>query len=198
MGDEIEYLERCQHRVTQDVLQMSKPRLIRESAGLIAMLKDVNEKPASRCEGPEEVSIDFQSDLVPEYEAAVFSIREYSRIRNKHEVVYSDPLITNGLTWRLKVYPNGNGAAKGHYISVFLEMLKGLTASSKYDYRIEMVNAKDPKKNVKREYASDFEVGECWGYNRFYRIDLLEEEGFITHDEHTLTLKYYVRAPTFT
>lgn len=42
--------------------------------------------------------------------------------------MYSDPaLITkSGLTWRLKVYPNGNGIAKGNYISVFLEMLKGL------------------------------------------------------------------------
>jgi tripartite motif-containing protein 37 len=45
--------------------------------------------------------------------------------------VYSDPpLVTkSGLSWRLKVYPNGNGIAKGNYISVFLEMLKGLADS---------------------------------------------------------------------
>jgi hypothetical protein len=26
---------------------------------------------------------------------------------------------------------------------------------------------------VVREFASDFEANECWGYNRFFRIDLL-------------------------
>lgn len=59
-----------------------------------------------------------------------------------------------------------------------------------------------------REFSSDFEVGECWGYNRFYRIDLLEREGFLSphiEDSHangsspgdSITLKYYVRAPTY-
>lgn len=56
------------------------------------------------------------------------------------EVVYSEPLMFNGLTWRLKVYPNGNGIAKGNYISIFLEMLKGLSETSKYEYRVEMLN----------------------------------------------------------
>ncbi|MFN9905008.1 MAG: hypothetical protein ACK56F_02635 [bacterium] len=43
-------------------------------------------------------------------------------------MLYSEPpLVTkSGLTWRLKVYPNGNGIARGNYISVFLEMVKGL------------------------------------------------------------------------
>jgi len=87
------------------------------------------------------------------------------------DTVYSEPLITNGLTWRLKVYPNGNGIAKNHYISVFLEMLKGLAEPSKYEYRVEMVNKRSTQESIVREFASDFEVGECWGYNRFYRID---------------------------
>jgi hypothetical protein len=30
----------------------------------------------------------------------------------------------NGVLWRLKVYPNGNGVAKNNYLSVFLEMQK--------------------------------------------------------------------------
>jgi tripartite motif-containing protein 37 len=47
-----------------------------------------------------------------------------------------------------------------------------------------------------REFSSDFEVGECWGYNRFYRIDLLEREGYLSDDDK-ITLKYYVRAPTY-
>ena len=53
-------------------------------------------------------------------------------------------MLTNGLTWRLKVYPNGNGIAKGNYISIFLEMLKGLAEPSKYEYRVEMISSKEP------------------------------------------------------
>jgi len=106
-------------------------------------------------------------------------------------------MLTNGLTWRLKVYPNGNGVAKGNYISIFLEMLKGLSEPSKYEYRVEMLNIKDPAAQaIVREFSSDFEVGECWGYNRFYRIDLLEREGFLSDDD-SITLKYYVRSPNY-
>ena len=40
---------------------------------------------------------------------------------------------------------------------------------NRYEYRVEMVHqlSRDPSKNIVREFASDFEVGECWGYNRF-------------------------------
>lgn len=49
-----------------------------------------------------------------------------------------------------------------------------------------------------REYQSEFEVGECWGYNRFYRIDQLESEGYLSNDsEDCLYLKFYVRPPTY-
>ena len=115
--------------------------------------------------------------------------------------MYSDPpLVTkSGLTWRLKVYPNGNGIAKGNYISVFLEMLKGLpeTQTQKYQYRVEMINHRNPSAQVVREFGSDFEVGECWGYNRFYRIDLLDREGYLNHADDSITLKFFVRAPYY-
>jgi tripartite motif-containing protein 37 len=143
------------------------------------------------------VSTEFPSELVPNYDSSLFVIKDFSRIRHSHEVVYSEPLLTNGLTWRLKVYPNGNGIAKGNYISIFLEMLKGLCEPSKYEYRVEMLNSKDSTAQaIVREFSSDFEVGECWGYNRFYRIDLLEREGFLSDDD-CITLKYYVRAPNY-
>jgi len=53
-------------------------------------------------------------------------MKNYSVLRQTTEVIYSEPFQTNGLTWRLKVYPNGNGVAKGVYLSIFLEMLKVL------------------------------------------------------------------------
>ena len=57
--------------------------------------------------------------------------------------------------------------------------------------------AADASKNVVREFASDFEVGECWGYNRFFRLDLLASEGYLNVDNDTLILKFHVRSPTY-
>lgn len=48
---------------------------------------------------------------------------------------------------------------------------------------------------IVREFASDFEEGECWGYNRFFKIDNLDREGFL--DSDSLKLRYFVRAPSF-
>lgn len=47
----------------------------------------------------------------------------------------------------------------------------------------------DPTKNIIREFASDFEVGECWGYNRFFRLDLLASEGYLNMQTDTLVLR---------
>jgi len=30
-----------------------------------------------------------------------------------------------------------------------------------------------------RDFVSEFEPGECWGYNRFYKIEDLDEEGYL-------------------
>lgn len=77
------------------------------------------------------ISIDFPSEVSPPYEHAIFEINDYKKIllKNKEgnkdkEVIYSDNLKTNGLSWRLKIYPNGNGAAKGEYLSIFLELIE--------------------------------------------------------------------------
>jgi tripartite motif-containing protein 37 len=49
--------------------------------------------------------------------------------------------------------------------------------------------ARNASKNIVREFASDFEIGECWGYNRFFRIDLLASEGYLNTENDTLLLK---------
>lgn len=55
----------------------------------------------------------------------------------------------------------------------------------------------DPTRNIVREFASDFEMGECWGYNRFFKLDYLISEGFLDPEEDTLILQYQVRPPTY-
>jgi len=53
---------------------------------------------------------------------------------------------------------------------------------------INQVNITDKSKCVLREFTSDFEIGECWGYNRFFRLDLLKNEGFLEQDTLILRL----------
>jgi len=78
----------------------------------------------------------------------------------------------------------------------------------RYEYRVEMIYQgptssvvqssssrgslanSDPSKNVLREFASEFEVGECWGYNRFFRLDLLASEGYLNLETDSLVLRY--------
>lgn len=61
----------------------------------------------------------------------------------------------------------------------------------RYEYRVEMVHqsTNDSSKNIIREFASDFEVGECWGYNRFFRLDLLANEGYLNRQNDTVILR---------
>lgn len=49
-----------------------------------------------------------------------------------------------------------------------------------------MVNQKNPNSCVVREFSSEFEGGECWGYNRFFRIDLLAKEGYLTDQDQSV------------
>lgn len=142
---------------------------------------------------------DFISEIVPQYDSSTFTIHGFSQLQNKADPIYSPALNVNGLSWRLKVYPDGNGVVRGNYLSVFLELSAGLTETSKYEYRVEMIHqqSKDITKSIVREFASDFEVGECWGYNRFFRLDLLASEGYLNTEHDTLVLRFQVRSPTF-
>merc|ERR1719435_402992 len=155
----------------------------------------VHKKPmASFVTAP--IPTEFNREIVPSYDSSTCVLNNFTQLQHKGAPVYSSPLHVNGLSWRLKVYPDGNGVVRGHYLSVFLELSSGLPETSKYEYRVEMVHqAKDSTKNIVREFASDFEVGECWGYNRFFRLDLLSCEGYLSSD--SLTLKFQVRPPTF-
>lgn len=62
----------------------------------------------------------------------------------------------------------------------------------RYEYRVEMIHqgSRDASRNIVREFSSDFEVGECWGYNRFFRLDLLAGEGYLNTDTDTLILRW--------
>lgn len=121
---------------------------------------------------------------------------QFTYKQQKGVPVYSSSLQVNGLNWRLKVYPYGNGAVRGEYLSVFLELTAGLPESRKYEYRVQMIH-QSSSKIIQREFVSDFEVGECWGYNRFFRLDLLASEGYLNTANNSLELRFQVRSSTF-
>uniref|UniRef100_A0A8D3DJN5 E3 ubiquitin-protein ligase TRIM37 n=1 Tax=Scophthalmus maximus TaxID=52904 RepID=A0A8D3DJN5_SCOMX len=181
LTQETELLESLLQEVEHQLHSCSKSELISTSPEILLMFQQVHRKPMQS----------FVTTPVP----PDFT----STLRQRADPVYSPPLQISGLCWRLKVYPDGNGVVRGNYLSVFLELSAGLPETSKYEYRVEMVHqaSNDPTKNIIREFASDFEVGECWGYNRFFRLDLLASEGYLNMQTDTLVLCYQVRSPTF-
>lgn len=193
--DEILHLKSLQIDLDKELLYGAKSKLMAKSADLVKKLKAIQSLPLSNYD-TSSVSCEFQSEVIPPYEGGTFILNNFSDAQTKAEVVYSEALNSNGLIWRLKVYPNGNGIAKGIYLSVFIELLKGHGEGAKYDYKVEMVHCDDLSQNFSREFSSEFETGECWGYNRFYRIDQLVTEGFLNYDD-SLRMKFYIRPPNY-
>ncbi|KAI0223232.1 E3 ubiquitin-protein ligase TRIM37, partial [Lamellibrachia satsuma] len=198
LTQETELLESVLQEVEHQKRTRSKQELISKSTDLLRMFEQVHRKPmASFVTTP--VPSNFTSEIVPQYDSSTFVMNNYSVLRQRADPVYSQTLHVSGLGWRLKVYPDGNGVVRGNYLSVFLELSAGLPEPSKYEYRVEMMHqaSRDSSKNIVREFASDFEVGECWGYNRFFRLDLLASEGYLSVDTDMLVLRFQVRPPTF-
>ena len=239
---ETEQLENLLSEIDLYLNGKTRSELIEKAPELLQMSMEINRKPTTSFVTA-SVQSDFQSEIVPQYESATFVLNQFSALQNKADPVYSSPLNVNGLSWRLKVYPDGNGVVRGNYLSVFIELSAGLPETSKYEYRVEMiyqnnfvggqinntsrtlngcsvvgsatsltapasmstglvegmttVATADSSKNIVREFASDFEVGECWGYNRFFRLDLLASEGYLNTETDTLILRFHVRPPTF-
>lgn len=77
------------------------------------------------------VPADFVSEIVPQYDTGVFIMKNFTKLQEKGDAVYSHPLHVNGLIWRLKVYPYGNGSVRKEYLSVFLELSAGFPEISK-------------------------------------------------------------------
>jgi hypothetical protein len=140
---------------------------------------------------------EFYNEVVPSYTTGVFKVTPYSQLRDQRDEVYSKPLHMYGTVWRLKIYPNGHREDTGLYLSVFLELTESHDKKFKYQYCIEMLyncSNKHPSRNYKKEYVSDFEDGESWGYRKFYELAKLESDGFLRDD--TLVLRFSVRALT--
>lgn len=198
LSQETESIDTIIQEVENEIRSNTKSELINKQLQILQRCQQINRKPMASFVTA-AVPGDFTSEIVPQYDSSTFQINNFSQSQLKADPVYSPPLSINGLSWRLKVYPDGNGVVRGNYLSVFLELSAGLSETSKYEYRVEMIHqqSKDASRSVVREFASDFEVGECWGYNRFFRLDTLASEGYLDTDQDTLVLRFQVRSPTF-
>ncbi|XP_050534361.1 E3 ubiquitin-protein ligase TRIM37-like isoform X2 [Daktulosphaira vitifoliae] len=192
---ESKQIEEFLHDCNMEISRMTMSQLVSNASNFMRTINIMQKKQTPILMS---VNPDFHSVVTPKFEGGNLVIKSFSEKMFQSEPIYSLPIGSNGVSWRLKVYPNGNGIVRDRYLSVFLELTSGPPGVSRYEYRIEMINQlnnNDASKNVLREFTSDFEIGECWGYNRFFRLDLLENEGFLI--QNTLILKFSVRPPTY-
>lgn len=197
LAKETEQLERLVQEVDYQVEASSPSQLIGKSPELLQLVVQAQVKSTDESNYTAVVvPPDFTSELVPQYDTCTFLIERFTPLQLDGLAVYSKPLLVNGLCWRLKVYPCGNGPARGEFLSVFLELTSGHPGSSKYEYRVQMQHEL-ASKEISREFVSDFEIGECWGYNRFFPLDLLASEGYLNTRLDTLELRFQVRPSTF-
>lgn len=106
-------------------MESQQSELISNSENYVKLLKALTLEEETYRESL-NVCINFESEITPPYESTTFTIKEYKKLVNcstAKDTIYSTELLTNGLVWRLKIYPNGNGVAKGEFISIFLELI---------------------------------------------------------------------------
>ncbi|KAI9140445.1 hypothetical protein BKA69DRAFT_1125702 [Paraphysoderma sedebokerense] len=223
-------LDSVSRKLQSSLQSLSQVELIYNSDTLTKLAIEYEKVPDAAnagCEGDEErTEVEFESEVVPSFEGTTVKIVNFSAFEQQGSVFYSEPFIASGNTWRLKVYPAGNGQARGNYLSIFVELVEGSPGPIEYQYRIQLINqtnktaspsyrlddldvqleSRDSRgkgpghehrdHNVTREFSSEFEVGECWGYNKFFPSELLKKDGFLDISD-TLVIKYYVRALSY-
>ena len=55
-----------------------------------------------------------------------------------------------------------------------------------------MLNHRNSENVIIREFASDFEAGECWGYNRFFKLEFLEKDGYLDTETDAVILQHLI------
>ncbi|GJQ08494.1 hypothetical protein GpartN1_g285.t1 [Galdieria partita] len=204
LEEEIYLLESMYQEVERQLSRTPKPILISKAEELAAALNEVHRRPVEQFSVSTVGEVDVVSEVVPPFIKGILKVENYSDIvhSKSSEVILSQPVTMNGLVWRLKVYPLGNGDAKGTFISVFLELVSGSIEPAKYDYKVELLKPSGvadspvtPSSSVCRVFTSVFEEGECWGYNRFCKIDTVLQ-GFLD-EQGGITFEFFVRPPTY-
>jgi hypothetical protein len=123
-------------RMLKDIRKISSSRKVRNLSAtynyyVIRFLNmNIEIKILIQC----KIFFNFRHEIVPRYNEFDYILKDYRSLEDG--IVYSDVYHLNGIEWRLKIYPHGNGLVKETHLSVFLEMSKGFESENKYEYKI--------------------------------------------------------------
>lgn len=181
--------------VNKTILESNNVEIVQSANSIEKKISELTSKSVPQFK-PDPTIYKYSSDKIFTSTYHSFVMKPFSSY-SKNEIVYSDPVVINGISWRLKVYPDGNGNGnpmiKGNYLSVFVEMHKGWPGvEGSYEYRIELVNRADRSKRQPREHVSEFETNTSWGYNKFIKLDQLTKEGYLDVAEDAVEFYFYV------
>ncbi|XP_058824329.1 E3 ubiquitin-protein ligase TRIM37-like [Topomyia yanbarensis] len=131
-------------------------------------------------------------------ECSVDCINEVCCIRNMAEAsnsgicLYSDTFRDDlGGSWRLQVFPGGNGDIRGMFACIFLELVDGIP--NVYEFSVELIND-SPKKSIKKSLEHNFQPWMPFGWKNFISREDLLAGGYLKKDALMICLT--VRPPT--
>lgn len=83
--------------------------LIKQSNALVESINALTSQEPPLLNHPSNEEQSELEDLIPEYTTWRYRLEGFS---TKNGIVYSEGEVINGVEWRLKVYPKGNGLAR--------------------------------------------------------------------------------------
>ena len=116
------------------------------------------------------------------------------------QIIFSNPFYVHGNRFRAKIFPSGNSNAKNTHLSFFLDLIQGSGKPSTYTYKIEIL-PNEAKNNqnipiISRQYTSDFEVNNSWGWNKILKIDSILNNGYL-NENGDLKIKVSLKAESY-
>ncbi len=106
-----------------------RSQLVASAPQLTAALRLLHSRPPGLLCPP--VATELPSELAPPMASTSFTAGGFEALRAAEAPVFSDALVCNGQHWRLKVYPNGNGPARGQHLSAFVELTSGFAGTAR-------------------------------------------------------------------
>ncbi|KAG1674731.1 hypothetical protein FOA52_013566 [Chlamydomonas sp. UWO 241] len=145
----------------------------------------------SRKRGADEISADCSTSMDP-WATTTFTWRVENFSKLSREIVFSDFFEAGICTWRLQVWPEGEGDDLGTHLSVYLEAQDVMWAASAQS-TLTVVNQADASKSCSGGSAGNPDVynKDCcvWGQTNFVKLSALRgaSSGWLVND--TLMLK---------
>ncbi|XP_055637500.1 E3 ubiquitin-protein ligase TRIM37-like [Toxorhynchites rutilus septentrionalis] len=131
-------------------------------------------------------------------ECSVDCINEVCCIRNVADAVntfgclYSDTIRDDlGGSWRLQIFPGGNGDVKGMFICIFLELVEGIP--NIYEFSVSLISEMS-KKTIKKSLEHNFQPWMPFGWKNFVAREDFSQGDYVKKD--ALMIRLAIRPPT--